>query len=88
MSEKKIIDEELEQVSGGFCEVNNTLYDPRTTKVNGQNAIMDDNTKVVCRFVAGAEQQTGGQQNPLNTKKPVESFDPFGSELNAGSGLA
>ncbi len=94
MSGKIINDGELEQVSGGIIEVDNTLYDPRTTQVNHQNAVMDDNTIVTSRLLAGEAQQTGNQNNPLkinktnNTNKTNKPIDPFGPDLNAGSGLA
>lgn len=86
---KKMDDEALNQVSGGYMEVD--VYDPKKHQVNSEFAIKDANTAVVySKLNAGEAQATGSKNDPLKRppqQKPTPT-DPFGTNLNAGSGLA
>ena len=83
LGKNRIEDDNLENVSGGAMIANNALFDKRTTDVHVSNAIKDDATIVESRLLAGEAKRT--ETDPLKKKK---GNDPFGSNFNAGSGLA
>ena len=81
----RLEDENLENVSGGVIQANNALFDKRKNDVQVNNALMDGDTVVQSRLLAGEARQTASKNDPL---KKERKLDPFGSDLNAGSGLA